>query len=126
MRWFVVKLGGNVLLEPAAAMFLMLILVMVVNFPGKKTFPGIELYRKFKFHSNSLFPVSHFSQSHNELINYSKFQGSHLSHEVNFTGKTTFPGSQLREVNFPGKSTFLGSQLFQEINFTGNSTFSGS
>ena len=49
------KLGGNVLLEPAAAMFLMLILVMVVNFPGKKTFLRIELYRKAKFPGNSLF-----------------------------------------------------------------------
>ena len=96
------QLGGNVLLEPAASMFLMLILVMI---------------------------VSHFSQSHNELIDYSNFLGSHLSREVNFLRKST-PGSLLsREVNFPGKSTFPGSQLsqevnfFQEINFPGNSSF---
>ena len=99
VTWRFVKLGGNVLLEPAAAIFLMLILVMVVNFPG-----------------NSLFPVSH-TQSHNELINYSNFPGSHHSHEVklyredHFPRKST-PGSQLSgEVNFSGKSTFPGNQL---------------
>ena len=99
-----VELGGNVLLEPAAAMFLMLILVMVVNFPGKKTFPGIELYWKVKFPGNSLFPLSHLSQSHNELTDYLNFPRSHLSQEVNFTGMTTFLGSQLsREVNVSGE-----------------------
>ena len=113
------KLGGNVLLEPAAAMFLMLILVMVVNFPGKKTFPGIKLYRKVKFHGNSLFPVSHFSQSHNELIDYSNFPGSHISREVNFNRKTTIPGSQLREFIFPMKSTFPVNELSREFDFSG-------
>ena len=51
------------------------------------------------------------------------------TNEVNFPGKSTFPGSQLFwevkypgklifwEVNFPRKSTFLGSQLSQEVNF---------
>ena len=40
------------------------------------------------------------------------------SQELNFPGKSTFPGSQLsKEVNFPGKSTFPGSQLSREVNF---------
>ena len=43
--------------------------------------------------------------------------GSHFYREVNFSGKSTFPGSQLREVNFPGKTIFPGSQFFWEVNF---------
>ena len=41
-----------------------------------------------------------------------------ISREETFTGKSTFPGSQIsREVNFPGKSTFPGSHFFREIKF---------
>ena len=36
------ELGGNVLLEPAAAMLHMLSLVMPLKFPGKSIFPGIS------------------------------------------------------------------------------------
>ena len=52
---------------------------------------------------------------------------SNLSREVNFPGKSPFPGSHLSwEVKFRGKSPFPGSHLYREVTFPGKSNFPGS
>ena len=85
-----------------------------VIFPGKLPFPRGQISRKVKF-SRSTFPGSSLS-----------WEGSPLSWEVHFPGKTTFLGRQISwEVNFLGKTTFpegqfLGSQLTQKVNFLGS------